>query len=88
MVVERHRYLCFTWSELVFDKQQDPRDEHDLSHDEALRERLRGRFIEHLREEHHADLIDGRLRNEQRQPRSDSELRAANPLGWRGALRF
>jgi len=51
----RYKYLYYAddGRELLFDKEQDRLDEHDLSDDVGLRNRLRSQLIEHLREEGH-----------------------------------
>jgi len=92
----RYKYLYYTddGAELVFDTVEDPRDEHDLSADDALRERLHAAFIEHLAGEPHGNLperhralsADGDLVN-RREPRHTVRYwRAHNPHGWGGAL--
>jgi arylsulfatase A-like enzyme len=86
----RHKYLYFTddGAELVFDKSKDGRDECNLAGDEALRTRLRRRFVEHLAHEKHADLVDGRPRNDRLPRPDDATLRSWNPMGWQTSLRL
>jgi arylsulfatase A-like enzyme len=78
----KYLYFCDDGRELVFDKDADPMDECDLSGDAALTARLRGAFVEHLAAEGHADLRDGRLRNEGRTALTD-DIRT-NVIGWMG----
>ncbi len=79
----RHKYLYFAddGRELLFDAAADPRDEHDLSGDEALLAPIRQRFIAHLAAEGHAHVKDGRLVNLGNPLPQDAET---NALRWMG----
>jgi arylsulfatase A-like enzyme len=63
----RYKYLYCVQdgSELVFDKQTDPEERHDLSDDIELTGRLRREFVSHLQEEGHEHVdATGALSNE------------------------
>ncbi|MGF1448690.1 MAG: sulfatase-like hydrolase/transferase [Opitutales bacterium] len=79
-----HKYLYFAddGRELVFEPARDPLDQHSLHADTALTERLRQRFIEHLRSENHPHLLDdGSLLNLNRRLTEADRL---NCLPWMG----
>lgn len=79
----RYKYLYFAddGSELLFDKDTDALDEHDLAADSELLDPIRRRFIEHLRDEGHAHLVDGKLLNLGRTVAPEDKV---NISGWKG----
>lgn len=85
----RYKYLYFgdDGSELLFDMHASRRDAANLAGDVARVAPIRQRFIEHLREEGNAHLVDGELLNRHQGKEPVAVLRARNPLGWGGAGR-
>ena len=85
----QYKYLYFTedGSELLFNMAASRRDEVNLAKDEKLIAPIREQFIEHLRKEGNAHLVDGKLLNLKRTRTPLNELRGQNPLGWAPAGR-
>jgi hypothetical protein len=85
----RYKYLYFgdDGSELLFDMHASRRDAVNLAGDAARVAPIRQRFIDHLREEGNAHLVDGELLNRHQGKEPVAVLRARNPLGWGGAGR-
>ena len=85
----RYKYLYFTTDgrELVFDKDNDPLDEYDLSGDEALVTRLRQAFVDHLKGESHSHLkADGILENQDRTLQPEETWGGMNWAGLKALL--
>jgi len=66
----------------LFDKENDPLDENDLSHDKNLLKEYREKFINHLKEENHPHLLkDGKLLNLHKKVTKEDYT---NVIGWMG----
>jgi arylsulfatase A-like enzyme len=80
----RYKYLYFAddGRELLFDVNEDPQDRHDLSGKEDLLEIVRNKFINHLQEEGHRHLSDGKLLNRElvKPPVSSLRSKALNSV--------
>ncbi len=75
----KYMYSTADGSELCFDVESDPHDERPL--DAAATASMRERFVEVLRNEDHADLVDGSLRNDHLERPSVADLRAKDSSG-------
>ena len=81
----RHKYLYWTsdGSEMLFDIDQDPHDQHPRT-DEASLGPWRQKLVDHLTHEGHPDVADGKLKNQHLPRPSVAECRAMNVAGLAG----
>ena len=79
----KYLYFAHDGSELVFDVETDRKDEHDLSSDTKLLDKMRKGFINCLKREKHELLQDGKLQNLHLKKPPKNQLRASsNACAW------
>ncbi len=80
----KYLYFCDDGADLLFDKEADPLDEHDLSGDRALVKPIRNAFIAHLEAEGHEHVADGELEAGSARVTEEDRTNISGWMGYRG----